>query len=102
MEHDGQRRISLMIREDQYQKILAADINVSGLIRDLIDDHFGEHSVTITLTQETRALYNKIVSSTGGGDTEIEPYLKTALKMMLKDKIREMERLQKSLEKQKL
>lgn len=100
MQPEAQRRISLMIREDQYQKISSADINVSGLVRDLIDDHLGEHSVTITVTQETRALYNKIVSSTGGGDTEIEPYLKVALKMMLKDKIREMEKLQKTLAKQ--
>lgn len=92
------RRISLVIREDQYHQLTAAKVNVSGLIRDLIDDHYSRHSITINVTEETRALYDHVVSRAPDGDKEIEPYLKTALHAMLKDKIRQMEQLEKSLE----
>jgi len=91
------RRISLVIREDQYQKLSKEDVNVSGLIRDLIDDHYSKHSITLNVTEETRKLYDKIVSESPQGDVDIEPYLRAALKSMLADKIKEMEKLQRSL-----
>ncbi len=93
------RRISVMIREDQHEKLATTNVNVSGLIRDLIDDHLSEHKITIAVSEETRSLYNQIVSKTGSTDAEIEPYLKVALKAMLKDKIKAMEKLHQSLEK---
>lgn len=99
MDHLDTRRISLVIREDQYQKMSADNVNVSGLIRDLIDDHYSRHSITLTVTEETRALYDQVVSKAPKGDMDIEPYFKTALKDMLKDKIHQMEELSKALEK---
>jgi hypothetical protein len=93
------RRISLVIREDQYQKLSGGNVNVSGLIRDLIDDHYSRHSITINVSDETRDLYDELVSHADGGDKEIEPYLRQALQNMLKDKIKKMEKLQRALEK---
>lgn len=91
------RRISLMIREDQHEALSALGVNVSGLIRDLVDDYLSEHTVTIAVSEQTRALYQKIVADTGSGDHEVEPYLRKALRELLDQKIREMEKLRKSL-----
>lgn len=94
---DGLRRISLFIREDQHERLSALGVNVSGLIRDLIDDHLSESKITIAVGKETGDLYRQIVSNTGSTDADVEVHLKGALKEMLRQKIREMERLEKRL-----
>jgi len=91
------KRISLMIGEDQHEKLLETGANISGLVRDLIEDHLSEHKVTIAVSEETRNVYNQIISRTGSNDEEIEPYLKKCLKEMLGDKIKSMTTLHKSL-----
>ena len=93
----GIKRISIMIREDQHEKLLEKELNVSGLIRDLIDDYFSDHSITLTVERETKELYDKIVSNTGSSDSEIEPHLRKSLKILLKNKIDQMQKLHKSL-----
>ncbi len=90
------KRISLMIREDQYDRLVKEGVNLSGLIRDLLDDYFGEHRVTLTVNPETHKLYSQIVSNTGSADTEIEPYLRSALQALLREKISELQKLEKS------
>ena len=98
MENDSNiKRISIMVREDQHEKLLGMELNVSGLIRDLIDDYFSDHSITLAVTKETKDLYDKIVSNTGSSDSEIEPHLKKSLKILLKNKIEKMQKLHKSL-----
>jgi len=99
MDQQDTRRISLVIREDQYQKMSTDNVNVSGLIRDLIDDHYSRHSITLNVSEETRTLYDQVVSKAPKGDTDIEPYFKSALREMLKDKIHQMEKLSKELDK---
>ncbi len=91
------RRISLMIREDQHERLAKLGVNVSGLIRSLIDDHLSEHKITLGVTEETANLYHQIVSNTGSTDEDVEPYLKAALKEMLKTKIKEMEKLHRTI-----
>lgn len=97
-EVDGQelKRISLLIREDQYQKLGERGLNLSGLVRDMIDDYLSDHTITISVTEETRHLYDRIVSNTGSSDADIEVYFREALGGMLKDKIKEMQTLESS------
>ncbi len=91
------KRISLMLRQDQYQLINKKGINLSGLVRDLIDDHFSENVVTVSVSEETKTLYEKIVSNTGCQDKELEVHLRKALKDLLSEKIDQMSKLQRSL-----
>ncbi len=95
--NDEFRRISLMIREDQHLRLLDLAVNMSGLIRSLIDDHLSESKITLAVSEETAHLYQQIVSHTGSTDADIEPYLRAALKKMLKDRIGDMERLHRSI-----
>ena len=91
------KSICLVIRNDQYEQLQEMNINVSGFIRDIIDDRLSDHTITLNVTPETRALYNQIVSTSAKGDTDIEPYLRNALKSMLETRIKEMKSLQDSL-----
>lgn len=91
------RRISLVIREDQHQRLSRSNVNVSGLIRDLIDDHYSDHSITLHVSEETHALYSQVVAESPQGDVDIEPYFRRALRDMISDKIKAMEQLQNLL-----
>ena len=91
------RRISLMVREDQHQTLLDSGLNVSGLVRDLIDDYLSDFKITLSVSEETRAIYDRVVSNTGATDGDLEKYIVKALKELLKVRIEEMQELQKNL-----
>jgi hypothetical protein len=95
--HDDFRRISLMIREDQHARLTELGVNMSGLIRSLIDDHLSESKVTLSVSEEVSDLYRQIVSNTGSTDSDIEPYLRAALKRMLKERISQLEKLHRTI-----
>ena len=91
------KRISVMIREDQYSSLSEKGLNLSGLVRDLIDDHLSEHKITLSVSEETKGLYDTIVSNTGSTDLDVEHYLKDTLKLLLRDKIKNMQELEKRM-----
>lgn len=90
------KRISLLIGEDQYRDINDRGLNLSWLIRDLIDDYLSERKIVLNVTDETLALYQKIISATGSLDQEFETFFKSALQAFLKSKIENMQQLEKS------
>jgi hypothetical protein len=92
------KRISLMIREDQYQAIGQSGLNLSGLFRDLLDDHFSEYKIILSVSEETKELYNLVISNTGSTDEDLETYLKDGLKNLLADKIESMQQLKEKLD----
>lgn len=87
------KRISLMVKKDQYDSLSNDGINFSGLVRDLLDDYLSDHKITISVSEETRNLYDKIVSNTGTTDLDIEGFFREALKKLLDAKIIEMNKL---------
>jgi hypothetical protein len=89
----NQKRISLLLREEQYTEISEKGINLSGLVRDLLDDYLSEHKITISVGEETKDLYDMVISNTGSSDEDLEGYLKQGLKDMLKDKIKVMQKI---------
>lgn len=94
---NGLKRVSIMIREDQYDTLSSMDLNLSGLLRDLIDDHLSEHKIVLSVQKETRDLYDLVISNTGSSDTELEVHLKRAIKELLKNKIDYMLKLHQEL-----
>lgn len=91
------KRISLFIGEDQYESITKKGLNLSWLLRDLIDDYLSEKKITLEVNDETLALYQQIVGGTGTLDSEFEPYFRDALAAFLKNKIEQMQKLQKQV-----
>jgi post-segregation antitoxin (ccd killing protein) len=93
------KRVSLMIGEDQHKKLRDLGLNVSGLVRDLITDYLSEHRITLSVTEETKTIYQKIVANSGAQDEGLEPYLQEALHKLLKQRIRELSELNEHLNK---
>jgi len=86
-----------MVREDQYRELSDRNLNVSGLVRDLIDDYLSRDTVTVSVGEETRQLYDQIVANTGTTDQDVEVYFREALKNMLRDKIKAMQALEEKI-----
>ncbi len=88
------KRISLMIGEDQYELINQRKLNLSWLVRELLDSYLNKNAITMDVSVETRELYEKIVGVEGDEiDKDFEPLLRDALKELLKIKILKMQQL---------
>ncbi|MCM2344183.1 MAG: hypothetical protein NDJ24_06445 [Alphaproteobacteria bacterium] len=92
------KSVCLMLRKEQHDRLQEMNVNVSGFVRDIIDDRLSDHVITLGVSQETRILYDRIISLSHHGDTDFEPYLRTALADMLKDYIGQMQNLHKTLD----
>ena len=95
---DNVKRISVLIEEDQYDRLSKAQINVSGLIRDLLEDYFSDTKITLSVSRKTRDLYEKIVSNTGATDKDIEPLLVQVLKDLLDVRLNKIKSLKAEFE----
>ena len=93
-----QKRVSILLKESQYQELTNKGVNLSGLVRDLLDDYLSEHKITISVGVETKDLYELVISNTGSSDEDLEKYLKQGLKSLLKDKIHLMQKIVSDLD----
>ncbi len=92
------KRISLLVREDQYELLSHKGLNISGLVRDLIDDHLSDFKITLSVSEKTRSLYDRIISNSGTSDKELEVHFRRALHALLKEKIHDMQKLESEFE----
>jgi len=95
------KRISLMIADDQYKVLSERGLNLSWLVRDLLDDYLKENRITFHVHKETQALYEKIGGLTTMNDNAFEPFLRDALKEYLKHQIEKMQNLDHQLSQKK-
>lgn len=91
------KRINVMVREDQHQAVMDAGLNMSGLLRDLLDDHFSESKITLSVSSKTKKIYDDLVSNFGADDRDLEPHLVLAIDKVLQSKMDEIDALRKSL-----
>jgi hypothetical protein len=91
------RRVNVMIAEHQYEQLARAGVNISALIRDLLEDHLSDHVINLSVSKKTYDLYTKVVGSTGATDADIEPLVVDVLKALLAKRLAALESLQKSL-----
>lgn len=91
------KRVNVLIREDQHQRVMEAGLSLSGLLRDLLDDRFSDTTVTLCVSKKTRKLYDNIISNFGVGDTELEKFFVFALDKFLSERSKEIEVLKKRL-----
>lgn len=86
-----------MIGEDQHKQLRDLGLNVSGLVRDLITDYLSEHRIVLSVSEDTKMIYQKIVANSGAQDEDLEPYIKEALHKLLKQRIQELSELNEHL-----
>jgi hypothetical protein len=91
------KRINIMLREDQYRKVLEEGLNMSGLLRDLLDDHFSEAKITLSVSPKTKRIYDNLISNFGGRDRDLEPHFLLAMDKVFQEKMDELDALRKKL-----
>lgn len=91
------KRVSITIPESCYDDVIARDLNLSGLITNLLQDHFAGSTITIRVNAETQRLYQLVVSNTGYHDEDIEVHLRAVLQDLLGRKITELETIRQQL-----
>lgn len=89
------KKVSLSIGEDQYKEISQRGLNLSWLIRDLIDQFLHEKKVILDVNEETLKVFQKVVKHTNGIDSDFEIFFREALHAFLKHKIEKMQKLEK-------
>jgi hypothetical protein len=90
---DNFKRVNVLITAAQHARVSKSGLNLSGLVRDLLDDHFSGSRITVSLSSRVRSLYDQVVSNFGASDKDLEPYLADALDRFLADKGREIQRM---------
>ncbi len=91
------RRVNITLPEVQHDELLSQEANVSGVIRELLDDYLSGRSIVLKVDEQTRQLYDEVMSSTGFGDAELAAALTTALESLLEKKMEDLKALQASL-----
>jgi hypothetical protein len=91
------KRINVMLRQDQHRKVMDEGLNMSGLLRDLLDDHFSESKITLSVSPETKRIYDNLVSNFGARDKDLEPHLVLAMDKVLQEKMDEINALRRQL-----
>ena len=91
------KRVNVMITEDQYREVTERGLNLSGLMRDLLGDHFSDDVISLQVSEDTRKVYDLLVSNTGATDRDIEIHIRRALANLLAEKIEEMHTLRTRL-----
>ncbi len=91
------KRVNVMIGEDQHDAVTAQGLNLSGLVRDLLGDHLSQSKITIAVSEETRQIYDMVVSNTDSTDREVEVYLREALTHVLERNITRLKQVHAKL-----
>lgn len=93
----AKRRVNITIPEHCYEQVAARELNLSGLITNLLEDHFANSTITLHVSEDTKYLYQQVVSNTGYEDPDIEVHLRVILQELLRRKIAELEHLRAQL-----
>ena len=96
---DRFKRINILIRPDQHEKVTGSGLSLSGLVRDLLDDRFNENIIKLSMSERSKKLYDHIVSNFGVGDEELERFFVEALDRFLVERSKEIDSLRGKLQK---
>ena len=94
------KRVNVLVRPDQHQRVSTAGLNMSGLIRGLLDDHFSEEKIVLSVSPRVKQVYQHLISNLGAEDRELEIYFLEALDKFLADKNRQIDDLRKSIKRE--
>ena len=92
------KRININILESQYKELTDRGLNVSRLVRDLLDAHLSATTITIHTDGETRRLFDTVIAHTGHSDGEVAAELRQVLQRLLEDKLETLTDLKRELQ----
>lgn len=91
------KRVNILVRRDQHERVMSAGLNMSGLIRGLLDDHFSDEKIVLSVSPRVKEVYQLLISNLGAEDRELEIYFLEALDKFLVEKTRQIDDLRKSI-----
>ncbi len=94
------KRINILVRPEQHKQVMSAGLNMSGLVRGLLDDHFSEEKIVLSVSPKVKTVYQLLISNLGAEDKELEIYFLEALDKFLGDKTRQIDDLRKSIKRE--
>ncbi len=103
MTQDGSehfKRVNILVRPEQHKRVMSSGLNMSGLIRGLLDDHFSDEKIVLSVSPRVKELYQLLISNLGAEDSELEIYFLEALDSFLADKTRQIDELRKSIKRE--
>ncbi len=92
------KRVNILISPQQHEDILRQKLSLSGLVRDLLHDRLSGNTITVSVPETTRKLYDQIISNFGISDDALAPYMLQALEKYLIDKTKKIEQLRKTID----
>ena len=98
---DIHKRVNITIPTSYHEEVHKRGINLSGLVREAIEDQLSENSITISVSKETHSLYRQIFNETQSDDSEFEPFLKKALQefidFLIQNRVESLEEIKQKL-----
>ena len=94
------KRVNVLMRHDQHQRVVSTGLNMSGLIRGKLDDHFSDEKIVLSVSPKVKQVYQQLISNLGAEDRELEIYFLEALDKFLADKTRQIDDLRKSIKRE--
>jgi len=91
------KRVNILVRRDQHKRVMSTGLNMSGLIRGLLDDHFSDEKIVLSVSPKVKEVYQLLISNLGAEDRELEIYFLEALDKFLAEKTRQIDDLRKSI-----
>ena len=83
------KRVNILIPEEIYNEIVInRNLKLSGTVREALEDSLAEHKITLSVSQETKEIYQEIFSQCLCSDSDIEPYLRKCLEEFLDGEIK--------------
>lgn len=92
------RRVNITLLESQHEELSRRNVNLSGLIRELLDAHLSQHMIVLRVDEDTRRLYDEVMSGTGFSEDELSHELKRVLAQLLDKKVAALTKLRKTLD----
>ena len=94
---DKFKRTNILIRPDQYEKVHEKGLNLSGLVRGLLDDHLNDDRVVFSVSSQVKGIYQQVISNFGAEDRDLEIYFMQALDKYLEEKTDEIASLRQAI-----
>jgi hypothetical protein len=94
---EAAKRINITILESQYNELAARNVNVSGVVRELLASYLSASTIVLNVDPETRRLYEVVVGQTGVAPEAVAAELKPALSRLLDQRLQELQALRDKL-----
>ncbi len=93
------KRVNVIISKEQHERIHAKGLNLSAIVREALEDEINAHTITLSVSDQTKKLYMQLFEETQFNDSEFEPYLKNALNDFVEDLIEKRQNRLKDIQK---